>query len=233
MKVLLRELCVVLFLLISLEAQAETFTYEQPPSSSNLGIAEVSSAWDPFFNEPGSQVWDNVSLTSNSDITEIDWWGFNEIGTADPNFSVTLYTNVNGVPGDPISQLSGSFSVVGSLNVPSVPGGLVYEYSFLPTTPFPIDANSTYWLSIYNEESASFWGWQIADDPTYEGAIQTDYAYDWSNPVNDVAFRVVGESAPVTVPDGDCSALTLLASGFVGLLVIPKVMNSRNHTKAL
>ncbi len=108
----------------------------------------------------------------------------------------------------------------------------MYEYAFIPTTPIAVDANTTYWLSVYNESSSLLWGWQIANDPTSVGAIQTDYAYGWSSPVNDAAFRIVGETGPVSVPDGDGSTLAFLTSGLVGVVIIVK-LERLSHKKVL
>ncbi len=185
MKILL--VLVAALIVVSNITYAGTY-YEQPPRT-DVGAGLASSI-------DAAQALDNFTLSSNSTITGIEWWGFNYSGT--PSFSFTFYKDVNGAPdlSNP-TQLSGSLSVLGLFSVSDTLGGTldVYNYSTTLSTPFAADANTKYWLSIYNTSSSALWGWQEAA-VSGDGAFQTG-----SGPTsNNLAFEITGSTTSVPEP---------------------------------
>ena len=199
MKILL--VLVAALILVSNIAYAGTY-FEQPPRT-DVGVGLVSSI-------NAAQASDNFALSSNSNITGIEWWGFNYSGT--PIFSFTFYKDVNGAPdlSNP-TQLSGSLSAIFAFSVSDNLGGTldVYNYSTTLSTPFAADANTTYWLSIYNTSSSALWGWQ-------EAAVSGDGAYQTGSgrTTNNLAFEISGSTTSVPEP----SLPVLLGIGILSVI---------------
>src|SRR5574341_464352 len=73
--------------------------YTQPPSQS--GVMYLSSRWDPNGSDFDQYVWDNFTLASNQEITEIRWRGgfdpakFGSGGSV-IDFVISIYASIPG-----------------------------------------------------------------------------------------------------------------------------------------
>ncbi len=211
-KILFCSLGIFLLIFISINAQAYTVIYDQPPFSSAGALISSPGVYYPYpINEtsPGARVYDDFTLNSTYSITGIKWWGFyNPSPSVADAFTVRIYSDRP--PGTSYTSITyGPSLTVGNF---TINGFGIKEYSITLETPFEATAGTKYWLSIYNETLN--WGWQIANPlyaPDGSGSIQDPQLGDQSN----VAFQLI-EGPPVPIP----SAAWLLASGLIALVVI-------------
>jgi hypothetical protein len=199
-------------LLFCIPFDARAYIYYQPPLTSS-SAGEVSSAVEDI------QVYDDFMLSSASSISTITWWGFyyDTTYTGDPTFSVTFYSDAGGLPGDPIvTSTIGSLITLPAYEVVNRQGESLYVnvYSIgLETSEF--DADTRYWLSVYNTDETSLWGWQKSSiyDENFSGdfgAFQTEMGL-----ISNVAFQLTGTSEVPLPP-----AVWLLGSGLIVMGVV-------------
>ena len=212
-KVLLCSSGILLLFFISVNAQASL--YEQLPYST----AGALNSSTPF------QVYDDFILPTSASINTITWWGFH-YGT-NPQFTYTIYSDNANSPGSVYYTASGSPNL-GSYT--TTDGQVIDQYSINLGTTFTVSTGTTYWLSIYNTDTNSLWGWDIAEYGN--GSIEARAGYDKKGNLvyydaggdildpfapggtSNVAFKL--ENVTVPIPP----AAWLLASGLIGLVLI-------------
>ncbi|SHK00103.1 PEP-CTERM protein-sorting domain-containing protein [Malonomonas rubra DSM 5091] len=206
---------VFLFLLITLEnLQAET-------------LFNQDSNWARTYSTSTMQLADDFSLNLDATITSLSWaGGYSAYGEVDESmvddFTIRLYSDLNGLPGDLLISYSGettesvSRAIDSSYNL-AYP---LYLFEFVLPDLFAVEAGETFWLSVFNDPTndgtAEDWAWHksygdvnlnanffpLSDNPVW--TVQTD---------NNQAFTLSGTFNSVPEP----STFLLLCSGLAGL----------------
>jgi hypothetical protein len=149
-------------------AQATGSIYNQPVNPNGQFLL---SAWlDPDGSDSDEYVWDNFTLISNENISEIDWYGVydpsrNGLGGPVVDFRVRIYPSISGgsepaVAGQPLVDFQ-THGNAGETQVGMAGGAPLYFYTFnLPTT-FAAPAGVKYWLQIeaYQHGTVPDWCW--------------------------------------------------------------------------
>ncbi len=210
-KILFSSSGILLLLFISVNAQA-SLVFDQQPYSEAGGL--VSSIGDPLMDTP-NRIYDDFTLSPGANINKISWWGISYYG--DPQFTYTFYSDSSGSPGSALV----SYDSPGSPTLDTYTttnGQVIGMYSISLGTPFTATAGTKYWLSIYNTDTGSLWGWQIA--PYGNGSYQEPFTI--GNSTSNVAFRLEGIETPVPIP----AAAWLLGSGLIAFVVIRRRMRT-------
>ncbi len=214
-KALLYLMGILLLLLMSVDAHAYIVYSQLPLQTSSSGL--VSSP-DPFFGNP-ERVYDNFTLSSTYPITGITWWGlYSAQGSSDPaSFAITIYGSTkNGRPaGSSAATINYGSLTIEPYLVGADPTVTISKYTITLVTPFDAQADTKYWLSIYNTLGNSLWGWQQSN-PYGDGSIQDppEFIEGGYNTPSNVAFELI--SSPVPIP----TAGWLLGAGLIALVVI-------------
>lgn len=221
-KVLLCLSGILLFIFMSVTAQA--YIFSQPPYTEAGGL--ISSSGDPLMGDPSPRVYDDFTLTTSSAINTIVWWGLSYFG--DPQFTYTVYNDSDNSPGSVFYSSTGAPTRSGYT---TTNGQLIDMYSITLGSSFTAAAGTKYWLSIYNTETDSLWGWDIA---AYgNGSIESeDYGTNGEFPVyydlqlNPHPFQPGGTSNVAFqldyVPVPEPSVILLLGLGLIGVAIISR-----------
>lgn len=150
-------------------------------------------------------------------ITDVHWTGlyaFSNTPLAD-NFTIQLFNDAGGVPAtNPFLSLPVSPSRVDTGKNTSF-GSDIFAYD-VNISPVTLAANTTFWLSIFNNTSNDTndnWFWGIVD-AAGNGAIRDGLGLPWSTFINGYEFQLTGVRVP------EASALALLALGFIALVLL-------------
>jgi len=153
-----------------------TIVYEQVPGDDTV-FAAFSSVLDRY------RAADDFTLPTKQRITGLTWWGVvNHDGrpidiTSD--FEITIYADEGGKPGAPILQSSQGVLSLSYEGVSSFPAP-VYHYVYTLDKPFSAEADTTYWLSIFNRKPDVVWWWLGSRELTGNGFWQmTADSFQW------------------------------------------------------
>lgn len=197
------------FLVAAATVQAGTI-YEQLPG---LNQAFISSTLDLDSNIPGYQGADDFVLGTTEIITDIHWWGFSVFGSND--FQFTFYNDAAGIPGTAIHTTGGSLSTTSAGLPPYATYEVLLYSSFLDTT-FSPQANTRYWLSIFNSATDASWVWIDVDNQTVTGNQSHQRQLPsgaWDPNGTDLSFRLTDDANPIPEP----TTMLLLGTGIVGV----------------
>ncbi len=144
----------VLCLILSSIATAQTVVYQQPPLATG-GLLQ-SSWWDPDDSDYDIYSWDSFTLAQPHAITEITWRGGNIYGGTygGPviNFSVEIYPSIAaGSQPDVVNPPLVAYETGGNAEqtFAGVFGGTtMYDYHFTLPSPFQAAANTRYWVYL-------------------------------------------------------------------------------------
>lgn len=214
-----------ILLLIFISANAQAYLVQQLPGSIPMSYSSNANTYYGL-----SRVADDFTLSSASTITGITWWGFNESGgwsgtSSYQGFTFTFYADNSGIPGaslltiDPVTLTSAN---VDNYYSPSYAPESVWVYT--AALSVPLNAG-TYWLSIYDTNTSSKWGWMMSDDApdgVTPWALQKIGAGEWTptydlsgnSMYSNAAFKLTGSQVPIP------TAAWLLALGLIGLAVV-------------
>jgi hypothetical protein len=171
--------------------------------------------------------YDNFTLSSTSNITEVTWVGsyFSVSGAQLPGtitgFNVDFWSNASGAPG---IHLAGTGDVAGNAGETYLGsdnyGDPTYSYSL--NTAFTASAGTMYWLSIVPDSAfPPQWGWEIGTGG--DGAAYQVFLGNGGPIGNDLAFALYGNTV-TTTPEPASIVLfgTFLAGSFLGRRKIVK-----------
>lgn len=186
-------------------ASASVVLFSQPFNGDALNL--YASQNDPLEYNDFATTYDNFTLGSDSEITEVSWVGGFFNGTPLPitNFDVSFYANDSGQPGSLLS----SYSFSGDAN-PVDNGDGTNTYSVILGTSFLASAGSTYWVSfVPTLDFPPQWGWgtsNVGDKLSFQDFFGTrsELAFDF-------AFEVRGN----VVPEPGSWALAAIGIGSV------------------
>ncbi len=129
--------------------------YTQPPSQS--GVMYLSSRWDPNGSDFDQYVWDNFTLASDQEITEIRWRGgfdpakFGSGGSV-IDFVISIYASIpGGYQPDVVHPALVEYHTGGNAGQTAAGtfGGIaMYDYQYSLPIPFQTIAGTKYWLQI-------------------------------------------------------------------------------------
>jgi hypothetical protein len=132
---------------------------------------------------------------------------------APDNFTIRLYADDGGQPGAELASFAAGevyrwgYDGDGYLEFPTpgdpMSGGVAsFTYEYILPTPFAVQANTRYWVSIVNAAPDEAWRWQASDsanEPGVQFRATAPVGGAWTAhnaaPVHDLAFRI--ETAPV------------------------------------
>jgi hypothetical protein len=152
-------------------ASAATIVFSHPPSPAG-GV--ISSSWvDPNGSDADMYCYDDFTIPSNLDITEIHWRGGYAYGAPYGrvfNFSVTFYASIAGGSqpdcGNP--QLPEHYlayyeigGIAGETYAGTVGGIAMYDYAYVLPHAFHATANTKYWVRIEGYQG-TYPDWGIA-----------------------------------------------------------------------
>ena len=195
---------------------ASYVVYSQGPQNSGPSYASC-------FSLPlgcTQQVADDFTLTEDTLITDIHWWGNYDTGTAPAtdDFTITFYEDIFSRPGKQLDALSITRqSASGLTNINGVP---VFKYDALLSAPFEVLANTTYWVSIDNDPDGTAWYWLQSTQGNGQNALQRD---GWFPGDSDVAFELTTVPEPTT--------LAVVAVGLAGITVLRRKKRAQYHSR--
>ena len=163
---------------------------------------------------------DDFKLTPGANvITDVHWTGlyaFSNTPLAD-SFTLQLFNDAGGVPAtNPFLSLPVNPSRVDTGNNTSF-GSDIFAYD-VNISPVTLAANTTFWLSIFNNTSNDTndnWFWGMVD-LAGNGATRDGLGLPWSPSVgnNGYQFQLTGVSVP------EPSALALFGLGFIAIALL-------------
>ena len=171
----------------------------------------------------GYRAADDFLMESDQTITDIHWWGVTNGGIAGSDFQFIFYEDDSDQPGNIILTTCGSLSseIYDTGSGWEVNGYDVYLYSSFLSTPFNAQADTIYWLSIFNQfdpvGASTSWGWQIANTKSFGGNVSSQEYPGGGGWITlyelGLAFRLTDDAAPVPEP----ATMLLLGTGLVGV----------------
>lgn len=213
----LTQLTVLLLSFVTFRTEATTL-YQQTFADDN----SYTSQNDTQSGGLGSfsKVFDNFTLTSSSQISDVHWIGayYPEAGSTDigspvvSGFLIEFWSDALGEPG----SLLFSESISGNADETFLNAGLYnqifYSYDADLTSNFLALAGTQYWLSIQAQLAyPPHWGWATGNGP--DSASYQDYLDQRYFNENDQAFSLTGTSVP------EPSTILLLGIASCGLLL--------------
>jgi hypothetical protein len=150
--------------------------YSQPASGA---ATFYQSSWaDPNGTDADEYVYDDFTLASDANISQVLWRGGyihdRMYGSYVWNFTITFYASIAGGSQPQLTNpqlpeiylafydLGGSFSAPSNANETSVAGTPFYDYAYTLPTPFHATAGTKYWIRIQAAQGP--WpDWGIAD----------------------------------------------------------------------
>lgn len=201
--------------LASATASHATIIYESGAPNGGSGVA----------SDVGGNILvaDDFSLSSGATtFNQVTWWGiYSPTGSSGgtnivDNFTIAIYESANGVPfTNPLETYS--LGAVSRVEVGPFRDNFYYEY-FANISSTSLQANTTYYLSIWNNTSGAVedWFWMGAVGATGANATyhRTRVSNAWSPRGSaPVAYNLSNEVAPVPEP----ATMSLLGIGLVGL----------------
>jgi len=203
---------VISFLAFSGMTQAAT-VFEQGPLSG--GDAPAS-----FFEEHSA---DNFSLTADTEITGIKWWGsFYDKNTSNNSFDIKFFNDESGFP---TSSFIEQFSVTATRTTTSLRDSFDAEVFLFEASlgAFDLLENTAYYVSIVHPDDAiddEFY-WLLSDESGTNFTRNTNASEnnDWEDgqtAQGNLAFSLQGNQA-ATVPEPNTVVLFVLAFFAFGL----------------
>ncbi len=199
-------------------AKAGTVTlFENPLSATQEAWCDPCSVSQPSpLGSAGGRVWDSFSLTGNSTLQSLRWFGLR-------SDALTLGVNVeiaDAPYGSPIFfqsyDLSAITRVVTNMN----------SERRMVSLPDIVLSAGTYWLTIYGPSITERHTWFGAVEPTGDNSLLQYFGPDPDHPVGfnprfeDARFRIDGELKPVPLhPVPLAAALPLYGTG-LGVLAL-------------
>lgn len=162
-----------------------------------------------------SQIVDDFTLSRNSSIDSIRWWGGEGFPTTPVSdlFSVRFYDDSSGSPEvSPFLTLTVANPVRNMTELNASPGQSIFEYEAILSQAVPLSGGVTYYLSILSQSYN--WGWS-ASNHSGNSWVRASDGNDWVSrldPSADLAF----ELKAVPIP----AAVWLLGSGLTGLVAV-------------
>jgi PEP-CTERM motif len=205
-----------LFVATALPASAGVlYSQRLDPSLSGSWLSQTANGTSGF-----NQAFENFTLTSGATVTNVAWSGFlnPSFGTID-GFTINFYAdnfNNDGAPGS-IGTLLASTTITGDAGqtanaVPNKGAFGVFNFDSA-ITPFVVDANTTYWISIVadpDQGSADYrWAFSDQGDGSFNSFDGTDVTS--IGPGVNLAFALSNASTP------EPSSLTMAGTGILAL----------------
>jgi hypothetical protein len=160
-------------------------------------------------------------------ITGINWWGGCYPATtcgSSPLFGVGIATDNSGVPGmllDSTSAGSANQTATGKL-IGGASGWDEYSYSVSLGPWTNLTANTTYWLSIYENEPepGGTWGWETTSSAPAGATLQelNFTAGVWNSLPEQLAFQLTGPGPVTSTPEPGFFGMIGGALGVLALL---------------
>jgi len=197
--------------LVAAPVAADTL-FSRPGGASGFSTASISennSGGTPFS---ALKYADDFSLTEQSEVTGLRFWGGNSQGTSSPlsfisGFRVRIFADNAGAPGSAVTdQFFASFLITATSD--THPGNpFLHRYELALTTPVTLDAGTTYWMSIVAQKtfnsSTSIWTWQHTAASGATPFVQGQYTQAWSAvSSNPWAFTFELDGTVVPAPTG-------------------------------
>ncbi len=176
---------------------------EQTPNYANASSADVAGTL-------GQQIAENIRFDGPTSIVAVEFWGAKLDTTLEDDFTIDFYTGAmpggSPVPGARIRRES-----LGML--PSAPetqdvaGIQVFRYIAELSRPLDVDADTTFWMAIYNNSDGPLtgnpWGWVTSGDGDSNAAFRRGNAGGWGPTTGqDYSFRIYAVPAPAGVALG-------------------------------
>jgi len=203
--------CVCFSLLSTAFDTQASEVYVQLPGAGSLS-QRISSTLNNAGLSPGSRTADDFLVGADAAITDVYWWGQSNSGGSD--FQITFYSDSLGIPGA-VLQTSAMSSLFTQTDDTGAPSGPSVYYSGALVSPFSANADTTYWISIFNQASDASWLWLSADSAG-NGSVQglnpgPPWAVSPYDPLPpDMSFGLI---STVPLPP----AVWLLGAGLAGL----------------
>lgn len=165
---------------------------------------------------------DFILSAGQNTITDVHWTGAYDSGNTPPaldDFTIQIFADNAGAP---------NVSALHSLSVGHVDridtgnnnsSGLdVYSYS-ANISAITLTANTTFWLSIFNDTSgvSDIWGWGGRYSSGLLAGFRTDQVSPWSTFGGEVDFQLTDDGVTPSSPVTEPSTLLLMGLGLAGL----------------
>ena len=197
---------------------AIVYSQPQPPGS---GVIPSSYLFPDGIDGDG-YAYDNFTLATTQNITQIQWIGGYRYGLSGSNpsfdFIISIYTNVYTAP-------VASYDVGGNAN--ETPAGGYFSYSFTLPGSFHAVAGTTYWVQIEGQQTAYIDDWGMAYGTGGDGVFYYKATPGGASPAaGDLAFTLL------TSAGTNSSTITAVAQPAGGGLIMSGAGTYINGTKA-
>jgi hypothetical protein len=176
------------------DAKAATVVYD----NGGIGAGGAFPVW------PAYSVSDSFTLSAATTLTSA------QIGLWTQYLPTTLDWSIGTTPFS--SDISSGTGTLANTFVGTSGGYLVYESTFPLTTPSPLAASATYWLTLQNDPLHSVY-WSLSAGPNPSAAYGR-YGADPASSLPSESFQLYGSVVP------EPGTLMLLGSSLVGLVSV-------------